>query len=379
MRFRGFANAFAGRRVFLTGHTGFKGAWLAEWLLGLGAEVRGYSLAPSTTPALFEQLTLESRLQHQIGDVRNAEELRAAVEATRPDFVFHLAAQPLVRLSYAEPVQTFATNVMGTINVLESVRLLDRPCVVIVVTTDKCYLNREWLYGYRESDALGGHDPYSASKAAAEIATASWRSSFLQNGSVKVATARAGNVVGGGDWASDRIVPDSIRALRAGQPIPVRNRLATRPWQHVLEPLSGYLWLAALLAESDGPNHGAESLESAFNFGPQSDGNRNVGALVDRLLSHWPGQWIDASDGAAPHEARFLQLAIDKATRLLGWRPTWSFDRTIAETVGWYRAVEDGGGANGQTVDQIMAYTRDAAAAGLPWASDMQQNRAQRD
>ncbi len=359
---------FAGSRVFLTGHTGFKGAWLGEWLLGLGADVTGYALAPYTSPALFEQLAIAGRIGHRIGDVRDGECLRSAVEESQPDFVFHLAAQPLVRLSYAEPVATFATNVMGTINLLEALRSLGRPCVVIVVTTDKCYLNREWLYGYRESDSLGGYDPYSASKAAAEIATASWRSSFLHEGGVKVATARAGNVVGGGDWALDRIVPDSIRALRRGQPIPVRNPLATRPWQHVLEPLSGYLWLAALLAKSDVAAGSEDSLESAFNFGPESEGNKNVGALVERILHYWPGQWIDRSDGGSPHEARFLQLAIDKATRLLGWRPTWSFDRTVAETVNWYRTVEGGTEPRDQTVEQIMAYTSDAAASGLSWA-----------
>lgn len=368
MRFQGFGNVFSGKRVLITGHTGFKGAWLGEWLLGLGAQVYGYSLAPCTSPALFEQLSLEGRLSHRVGDVRDAELVQAAVNESRPDFVFHLAAQPLVRLSYTEPVATFSTNVMGTINLLEAVRSQVRPCVVIVVTTDKCYLNREWLYGYRESDALGGHDPYSASKAAAEIATASWRSSFLQDGGVKVATVRAGNVVGGGDWASDRIVPDSIRALRSGQAIPVRNPLATRPWQHVLEPLSGYLWLAALLGKTDGSIGDTDSLQSAFNFGPQSDGNQTVGTLVECVLRHWPGQWMDRSEGGAPHEARFLQLAVDKASRLLGWRPTWSFDRTIAETVTWYRTVECGGDASDQTVSQIMTYTNDAAAAGLPWA-----------
>jgi CDP-glucose 4,6-dehydratase len=242
---------------------------------------------------------------------------------------------------------------------------------VIVVTTDKCYLNREWYYGYREDDSLGGRDPYSASKAAAEIATAAWRSSFFGKSPVRIASGRAGNVIGGGDWARDRIVPDCIRALSAGRPIPVRNRLATRPWQHVLEPLAGYLWLAASLAAASAQRDDDASLESGFNFGPDSDSNRNVGELVGRVLQHWPGDWADASDGAAPHEARFLHLSTDKAARLLRWRPVWAFDRTIAETVGWYR---DTAGADPATIgehtrDQIARYSFDAAAADLPWAS----------
>ena len=368
-----FGGAFAGRRVLLTGHTGFKGAWLSEWLLGLGADVTGFALAPPTDPALFDQLGLARRLRHVQSDVRDAAKVADAVSESRPDFIFHLAAQSLVRESYEQPVDTFATNVMGTINVLEAARALDRPCVVIVVTTDKCYLNREWHYGYREDDPLGGRDPYSASKAAAEIATAAWRSSFFGKSPVRLASGRAGNVIGGGDWARDRIVPDCIRALSAGRPIPVRNRLATRPWQHVLEPLAGYLWLAASLAAATGPRHDDTSLESAFNFGPDSDSNRNVGELVGRVLQRWPGEWADASDGAAPHEAQFLHLSTDKAARLLRWRPVWSFDRTIAETVGWYR---DAAGADPATIgehtrDQIAQYSSDAAAAGLPWAAPL--------
>ena len=351
-----FGGAFAGRRVLLTGHTGFKGAWLSEWLLGLGADVTGFALAPPTDPALFDQLGLARRLRNVQSDVRDAAKVAHAVSESRPDFIFHLAAQSLVRESYEQPVDTFATNVMGTINVLEAARALDRPCVVIVVTTDKCYLNREWHYGYREDDPLGGRDPYSASKAAAEIATAAWRSSFFGKSPVRLASGRAGNVIGGGDWARDRIVPDCIRSLSKGRPIPVRNRLATRPWQHVLEPLAGYLWLAASLAAVPGPRHDDASLESAFNFGPDSDSNRNVGELVGRVLQHWPGEWADASDGAAPHEARFLHLSTDKAARVLRWRPVWAFDRTIAETVAWYRGTV---GADPATIGK---HTRDQIA-----------------
>lgn len=366
-----FGGAYAGRRVLLTGHTGFKGAWLSEWLLGLGADVTGFALAPPTDPALFDQLGLARRVRHVESDVRDAAQVSRVVTESRPDFIFHLAAQPLVRESYAEPVATFATNVMGTVNVLEAARALDRPCVVIVVTTDKCYLNREWLYGYREDDPLGGRDPYSASKAAAEIATAAWRSSFFGRSPVRVASGRAGNVIGGGDWARDRIVPDCIRALSAGRPIPVRNRLATRPWQHVLEPLAGYLWLAASLAAAPERRHDDASLESGFNFGPDSDSNRNVGELVGQVLQYWPGEWADASDGTAPYEARFLHLSTDKAARLLRWRPVWSFDRTITETVEWYRtavAAEFKAIAE-YTRRQIQRYVADAAKAGQPWAA----------
>jgi CDP-glucose 4,6-dehydratase len=361
--------AFSARRVLVTGHTGFKGAWLSEWLLGMGAEVTGYALPPPTQPALFEQLGLAGRLRHVEGDIRDSERMARTVKESRPDFVFHLAAQSLVRESYEQPVETFATNVMGTISVVESVRRLDRPCAVIVVTTDKCYLNREWHYGYREDDPLGGRDPYSASKAAAEIATAAWRSSFFGRSSVRIATARAGNVIGGGDWAKDRIVPDCMRALAAGRPIPVRNRHATRPWQHVLEPLAGYLWLAASLAAGE-PTAGDESLESGFNFGPASESNRTVGDLVERVLAHWPGVWNDASDATAPHEARFLHLCTDKAASVLRWRPVWSFDDTVRETVGWYRQVATEPAAVAAiTRRQIEQYSAAAAEKELAWAT----------
>jgi CDP-glucose 4,6-dehydratase len=366
-----FGGAYAGQRVLLTGHTGFKGSWLSEWLLSLGADVTGFALTPPTEPALFDQLGLAGRMKHVVSDVRDAVAVADVVRSGQPTFIFHLAAQSLVRESYEKPVDTFATNVMGTINVLEAARSLDRRCVAIVVTTDKCYLNREWLYGYREDDPLGGRDPYSASKAAAEIATAAWRSSFFGKSPVRIATGRAGNVIGGGDWARDRIVPDCIRALSAGKPIPVRNRLATRPWQHVLEPLAGYLWLAASLAAAPdtAPDDDA-SLESGFNFGPDSDSNRNVGELVDSVLDHWPGEWADASDGNAPHEAGFLHLSTDKAARLLRWRPVWAFEQTVAETVGWYRNAATAGPAavTDLTRRQIASYSADAAAAGLPWA-----------
>jgi len=362
-----FNGLYHSRRVLVTGHTGFKGAWLCQWLLDLGAEVSGIALAPNTDPSLFQQLGLESRLQHHIQDIRDAGAVAANVRDFKPDFVFHLAAQPLVRLSYEQPVETWETNVLGTIHVLEALRLLDHPCAAVFVTTDKCYENREWIYAYREADPLGGHDPYSSSKAGAEIAVAAWRRSFFQTaGSVKIATARAGNVIGGGDWALDRIVPDAMRALARGEKIPVRNKTSTRPWQHVLEPLGGYLWLAALMAGPD-PAPFCEP----FNFGPRIESNRTVAQLVIEILKHRPGQWVDRSDPHAPHEAGLLNLSIEKAFHLLGWHPVWDFEETIARTADWYARVEQVADTPlTLTRSQIAAYTDAARAAGLRWAGD---------
>ena len=331
-----------GRRVLLTGHTGFKGAWLLLWLQELGARVWGYALEPEPEPNLFRQLAAARPSgdafgwHHHIGDLADLASLKALVSDCQPEVVLHLAAQPLVRRSYRDPLGTWATNVQGSLHLLEALKSLDHPCAVVMVTTDKVYKNREWLYGYRENDPLGGHDPYSASKAGAELAVASWRASFCgtalhQTHHLRIATARAGNVIGGGDWAADRIVPDAIRALAAGQPIAVRNLAATRPWQHVLEPLGGYLRLAEVLATD--PNPPAE----AFNFGPQLESNRPVRELVASILEHWPGRWLDQSDPAAPHEASLLHLQIDKAYHRLGWNPRWDYATTIERTVGWYR------------------------------------------
>ncbi len=333
-----FQNTFRGKRVFITGHTGFKGSWLTEWLLALGAEVTGYSLAPPTDPSLFEQLRLPSRILHIEGDVRDVGGLRSALQQARPDFVFHLAAQSLVRLSYAQPLETYEVNVMGTANLLEALRGLEKKCAAVMITTDKCYENREWLYGYREEDPLGGYDPYSSSKAAAELVIAAYRRSFFSSASpVAIASARAGNVIGGGDWATDRIVPDCIRSLRAGESIPVRNRSATRPWQHVLEPLSGYLALGAALMDAlDGAASHPRDLASAFNFGPGLQSNRSVGDLVEQVLSRWPGRFHEQCDEQAPHEAHRLNLTTDKAFHLLGWTPAWDFRVTVDKTVDWY-------------------------------------------
>lgn len=329
-----------GRRVLLTGHTGFKGGWLALWLLELGARVTGLALEPEQTPNLFTQLGLAERMDHRLGDIRQPAILRQVVADSQPDVVLHLAAQPLVRRSYAEPVATWETNVMGTIHLLEALRALEHPCAAVLITTDKVYRNHEWVYGYREIDPLGGHDPYSSSKAAAELAIASWRASFCgsaphQTPLLRMASARAGNVIGGGDWAADRIVPDAMRALAAGAPIGVRNPAATRPWQHVLEPLGGYLLLAERLSR------GEPALETAFNFGPALEANRSVRALVAEALRHWPGLWEDRSDPASPHEAALLHLVVDKAHHELGWAPRWPFATTVERTVNWYRRVEE--------------------------------------
>jgi CDP-glucose 4,6-dehydratase len=362
-----FAEIFRNKTVWLSGHTGFKGAWLAQWLLELGADVHGFALEPETEPALFHQLGLAGRLHHQIADVRNNTAVKKSIRDAQPDFVFHLAAQPLVRLSYEQPVETYETNVMGTIHVMEALRELKKKCAAVLVTTDKCYENREWLCGYREDDPLGGSDPYSSSKAAAEIAIAAWRRSFFKNHPVKIASARAGNVIGGGDWAADRIVPDCIRALQKGKPIGVRNPHSTRPWQHVLEPLSGYLWLAARLHQRSTINH---QLCSAFNFGPAHEANRTVGELVEEVLKHWPGRWENTSDAGAVHEARLLQLATDKASALLGWSPVWNFSQAVEFTIRWHRRVEKKSPATiGKlTSAQIRDYCAAARRLEIPWA-----------
>jgi CDP-glucose 4,6-dehydratase len=358
-----FGDIYRGKRVLVTGHTGFKGSWLCEWLLALGADVTGFALPPATTPALFDELGLSSRLKDRRGDIRDLAAVRAAVDAARPDFVFHLAAQPLVRLSYAQPVETYATNIMGTVHLLEAVRLAGIRCAVVVVTTDKCYENTERAHAYREDEPMGGHDPYSSSKGATELVVSAYRRSYFSaaDSPVKLASARAGNVIGGGDWALDRIVPDCIRSLQRGEAIPVRNRHATRPWQHVLEPLSGYLWLAARLAVD-------RKHATAFNFGPTPAATQPVAKLVEEVLKLWPGKWEDRTDPKAVHEATLLSLAIDKAERELGWKPVWDFAATIVHTVVWYRAVsEDPATAATFARNQIVAYEADARRLNLNW------------
>ena len=360
---------WAGRRVLLTGHTGFKGSWLSLWLLRMGARVTGVALDPDPAASLYGALDLANagqpgRLIDRRADIRDPEVLADVVAAADPEVVLHLAAQPLVRRSYLDPLGTWATNVQGSLNLLEALRPLDHPCAVVMVTTDKVYANREWCYGYRETDRLGGHDPYSASKAAAELAIDSWRASFSgtaphQSSHLAIASARAGNVIGGGDWAADRIVPDAMRACAAGEPLILRNPGATRPWQHVLEPLSGYLQLAEALAAD--PFAHAE----AWNFGPHPEANRCVSDLVEALHLHWPGQWQDHSDPEAPHEAGLLHLVIDKAQHRLGWRPLWDFPTTVARTACWYRGVANGDSPLARCQADLDRYTTGAEAMAL--------------
>ena len=365
-----FANSFQGKTVWVSGHTGFKGAWLVRWLLKLGARVHGFSLPPPTNPSVFEQLNLEKQIGHEIGDVRDFNAVKKSILFVQPDFVFHLAAQSLVRFSYEHPLETYSTNVMGTAHVLEALRYLGKPCAAVFVTTDKCYENREEDYAYAESDPLGGRDPYSSSKGAAEIVISAYRRSFFEKHPVRIASARAGNVIGGGDWASDRLVPDCIRSLQRNEPIPVRNPSATRPWQHVLEPLSGYLWLAAMLAKPVLADADAHAISTAFNFGPDKEANRNVEELVAAILKHWPGRSENKSDSRAVHEAKLLMLSADKAKRLLRWKPAWNFETAAARTVEWYRAVHEHGESFAEkvTVAQVDEYEKSARASKIAWA-----------
>ncbi len=357
--------AYRGRTVWLSGHTGFKGAWLASWLLRLGAKVHGFSLEPPTTPSLFEQIGLKQRLHHEIGDLRGFAAVRRSILGADPDFVFHLGAQALVRASFEAPIDTYATNVAGTVHVMEALRGLGKPCAAVLVTSDKCYENQESGHAYREEDRLGGFDPYSSSKAAAEIAIASWRRSFFEGSPVRAASARAGNCIGGGDWAEDRIVPDCIRALQQGASIPIRNPSATRPWQHVLVPLSGYLWLGAALDRPSLVRAEPRLLESAFNFGPDPSSSRTVDQLVAEVLKHCPGTWHNANDPSQPHEAKLLSLSTEKAHRLLGWKPVWGFEESVGATMEWYRrSVDTPSDLADSTSRQIEQFERDWAATG---------------
>lgn len=355
-------NFWQNRRVLVTGHSGFKGSWLSLWLTELGAKITGISLETETDPNLFSQLKLINKLdQHHIEDIRNYHAIRKIISSAKPEVVFHLAAQPLVRRSYEDPLGTWSVNVQGSINILEALKTENQQCAVVMVTTDKVYKNEEWVYGYRENDRLGGHDPYSASKAAAELAIASWRNSFCghlnhQTSYIAIATARAGNVIGGGDWAEDRIMPDAIKALGRCEPINVRNPNATRPWQHVLEPLGGYMCLAQELTKIKSESLEESDICSAFNFGPHLEASRSVRDLIEESLKHWPGSWIDSSDNQAPHEASKLHLHIDKAKHYLNWEPRWSFEKTIERTLMWYRKINQGSDAYTECINDIKQY-----------------------
>lgn len=345
-------SALKGKRVLLTGDTGFKGAWLALWLAEIGAEVYGYALPPVGPEDHFSRLRLQDRIRHLDGDILDRETLEAFFRRAQPEFVFHLAAQSLVRPSYRDPYITFNTNVMGSVNVLDCVRACDSVRSFIYVTSDKCYKNNEWIWGYRETDALGGHDPYSASKAAAEIVFSSYGDSFLQHRpELGYASVRAGNVIGGGDWSEDRIVPDCIRSLRNGRPLIIRRPESTRPWQHVLEPLGGYILLAEALAREP------QRYSGAWNFGPAAESTRTVLDLASRIVDLWGSGRVEIqSDVNAPHEAGLLHLNCDKARHLLGWRPAWDFDNALVETVHWYKSTVGMDDVDRLSISQINRY-----------------------
>jgi CDP-glucose 4,6-dehydratase len=340
-------NTYKGKKVLITGHTGFKGSWLAIWLKALGADVIGYSLAPPSDPSNFEATRLQEIITHVHGDIRDLGQLMDTFKKHQPEFVFHLAAQPLVRLSYEEPKLTFDTNVGGTVNVFEAVRATPSVKVLVNITSDKCYENREWIWGYRENDPMGGHDPYSASKGCAELVFGAYLKSFfspdaLKGGCTGAASVRAGNVVGGGDWGKDRLVPDCIRALSEGRAIEIRNPRAVRPWQHVLEPLGGYLKLGAALLQDP------EKYSGAWNFGPDDSSNLTVAEMADRLIESWGGgSWKDLSDPHALHEATLLKLNCDKAHAGLRWQGVFRIDECLQMTASWYKRFY----AGGQTID----------------------------
>lgn len=338
------------KRVFLTGHTGFKGGWLALWLKHLGAHVTGVALPPNTTPNLFGIAHVPDGMASHYADIRDAVSLSSIVRAAQPEIVLHLAAQPLVRASYRAPLETFASNVMGTAHLLDALRGLDSVRVAVMVTTDKVYRNQEWPYPYREDDALGGHDPYSASKAASEIVIASYRDAFLAEQGVAVASARAGNVIGGGDWSEDRLIPDAVRAWQSSQPLEIRRPQAIRPWQHVLEPLAGYLTLAEKLWAQPG-------LAGAYNLGPQTNEAATVREVVELARNAYGRGGVNYGDGTlGPHEAGWLSLEIAKARMALGITPKWALTETVNRTMAWYRAQQEGGDARSLCEAEIAAY-----------------------
>lgn len=362
-----FGDVFSGRRVLVTGHTGFKGSWLTEWLLRLGADVVGYSLSVPTTPSLFEAASLEERITHHFGDIRDTEELRRVIRESQPDFVFHMAAQPIVSLSYREPLETVSTNVLGTASVLEALRVIEHKCVAIIVASDKCYENVEQPWGYREIDPLGGKDVYSGSKGAAEIIFHSFQSSFFsgEDACVRLASVRAGNVIGGGDWALDRIVVDCVRAWSLGNKVELRRPHSTRPWQHVLEPLSGYLALAQALWHNKSLNG------ESFNFGPRAEQNRTVLELISDLSDVWGdgGAWT-AADVPPFHEAGLLKLNCDKALLHLKWQAVLQYRQCVDFTGEWYRDVlRNGADASVITVKQIAMFEALAKEQEAAWAN----------
>ena len=345
-------NFWKGKRVFLTGHTGFKGSWLSLWLQQMGAEVKGFSLTPPTNPSLFVEAKVAQQMQSEIGDIRDFSKLSESIRTFNPDILLHLAAQPLVRLSYKEPIETYSTNVMGTVNVLEASRYASHLRAIVVITTDKCYENREWEWGYRENEPMGGHDPYSNSKGCAELVVSAYQRSFFHTpDTAAVASARAGNVIGGGDWAEDRLIPDILRAFEKQQSVIIRNPLSTRPWQHVLEPLSGYLVLAQRLWQ-DG-----KAFAEGWNFGPKDDDCQPVQWILDKMVHFWgDGAHYEIDKSEQPHEANFLKLDCSKAAMRLKWHPKWRLEQTLEQIVHWHRAWLEGDDMQAKCLQEIEKY-----------------------
>lgn len=341
-----------GKRVFITGHTGFKGSWLSLWLQQMGAEVKGFSLTPPTSPSLFVEAKVTQQMQSEIGDIRDFSKLSESIRTFNPDILLHLAAQPLVRLSYKEPIETYSTNVMGTVNVLEASRYASHLKAIVVITTDKCYENREWEWGYRENEPMGGHDPYSNSKGCAELVVSAYQRSFFHTpDTAAVASARAGNVIGGGDWAEDRLIPDILRAFEKQQSVIIRNPLSTRPWQHVLEPLSGYLVLAQRLWQ-DG-----KAFAEGWNFGPKDDDCQPVQWILDKMVHFWgDGAYYQIDKSEQPHEANFLKLDCSKAAMRLKWHPKWRLEQTLEQIVHWHRAWLEGADMQAKCLQEIEKY-----------------------
>jgi CDP-glucose 4,6-dehydratase len=342
------------KRVYLTGHTGFKGSWLSLWLQNMGAIIKGFSLAPCTTPNLFEVANVAEGMESEIGDIRNLELVSESILAFDPDILIHMAAQPLVRLSYIEPVATYATNVMGTIHVLEAARKCKNLRSIVSITTDKCYENKEWPWGYRENEAMGGHDPYSSSKGCCELLIASYRNSFFNtNESPSLASVRAGNVIGGGDWSDDRLIPDILKAFEISEPVVVRNPLSTRPWQHVLEPLSGYMVLAEQLYTQ------GKIFSGAWNFGPKDEDCQSVEWILNRMINTWgEGATWQLDTNNNPHEAGYLKLDCSKAAQELKWTPQWNLQFTLKSIVDWHKAWLENTDMKKHCLNEINLYSK---------------------
>ena len=348
------ATFWKNKKVFLTGHTGFKGSWLSLWLQSMGAIVKGYALDPPTNPSLFYEGNLEDNMESVIGDIRDLNTLKQSMTSFNPEILIHMAAQPLVRLSYKEPIETYSTNVMGTVNVLESARSCSNLKAFVSVTTDKCYENKEWVWGYRENEAMGGHDPYSSSKGCAELVTSAYRNSFFNtSSSASIASARAGNVIGGGDWAEDRLIPDILRAFENSEAVIIRNPLSTRPWQHVLEPLSGYLVLAQNLYLK------GDIFASAWNFGPKEEDCRPVNWILDKMVAFWgnDAKW-ELDSASNPHEAGFLKLDCSKAAHQLKWQPKWNLEHTLGLIINWHQDWQAGKNVKDICLKEIDSYSK---------------------